>query len=266
MKKLFFLLLLSSSLYPALYSQEVIIGAPLSVEEEPGRQLKMDEPVGALVPAEATINPLDGQIKLDPVINSKEEKEAKKQDEKVISPVTPAQIAETFFVPQKFLQFSFGYLNSKWEKIHPNLDNGSVLTDFKVVSDMNKNVQLGFAVEIINDTSEQTLPDNIRVLQYKVFTDVHGPLFQDRLDWLAGLGLSIGDYSVRRLSRNALGEEVNTKIKSGTIYGLIPTAGVRFYLVDRNSIDLALEYHQYFSTPQRHISGLAFVPRFSFLF
>lgn len=281
MKKSFIHVLIMFSFSLSLHAQEVIIGAPLSSEEQPGRPLVRDgeKPVGTLVPAEAEINPADGQLKLDPVTNSKEEKAVeqaeaqKKADDQSpyqapaeVSPALPMYSQARPFIPQKYLQFAFGYLDSRWEKVHNSLDNGSILTDFKVVSDMNKHVQMGFGIEVVSDTSEQTIPDNIRVLQYKLFADYHAPLFMDRLDWMAGIGLSIGDYSIRRLSLNAAGEEVNTKIKSGTIYGVIPKAGIRFYLVEKNSIDLAVEYHQYFSTPQRFISGFAFVPQFSFLF
>lgn len=253
----------------SLYAQEVIMGAPLSVDEEPGRPLKtqQDQPIGAIVPAEAVINPNDGQIKLDKAetTTNADEKKEQSAEAKVIENLAVHQ-ASTPFIPQKYLQFGFGYLDSKWEKAHNSLDNGSVLTSFKVASDMNKKVQVGFAVEIMNDTSDQTMPDNVRVLQYRLFADYHAPIFAERLHWVAGLALSIGDYSIRRLSLNAQGEEVNTKIKAGTIYGLIPAAGIRFYLVDQNSFDIMVEYHQYFSTPQRYISGLALAPRFSFLF
>jgi hypothetical protein len=80
------------------------------------------------------------------------------------------------------------------------------------------------------------------------------------------VSFSIGDYSIRRLSLNAQGEEVNTKIKSGTIFGVAPAFGVRIYLVDRNSIDITGEYHHYFGKTQRYLGGFAFVPRFSFAF
>ena len=38
------------------------------------------------------------------------------------------------------------------------------------------------------------------------------------------------------------------------------------YNVDRNSIDITVEYHQYLGKPQRYVGGFAFVPRFSFVF
>lgn len=244
--------------------EEIVIGAPLSVEEEPGRTLKPDQPIGTLVPAKANINPVDGQLKLEPVPVTKEEE--KKTEEKNIEEVVVEQKIYRPFVPQKYIQFAFGYLDSNWEKADPSLDNGSVLTDFKIASDMNRNVQVGFAVEFIQDGSDQNIPDNIRVLQYRLFADAHGPIFEDRLHWIGGLAVAMGDYSIRKLTLNNQGQEVNTKISEGTMYGLIPSAGIRFYLVDQNSIDLTVEYHQYFSKPQSYIGGFALVPRFSFAF
>jgi opacity protein-like surface antigen len=242
--------------------EEIIIGAPLSVEDEPGRTLKQDQPIGTLIPVKANINPVDGQLKLEPIPVTKEDE--KKQEE--VSEIIIEQRYERPFVPQKYIQFSFGYLGSDWDKADPSLDNGSTLTTFNIASDMNKNVQVGFAVELIHDNSDQNIPDNIRVLQYRLSANYHGPIFEDKLHWIAGLAASIGDYSISKLSLNTLGQEVRTKISEGIIFGLIPSAGIRFYLVDQNSIDLSLEYHQYFSKPQSYIGGFALVPRFCFAF
>lgn len=93
---------------------------------------------------------------------------------------------------KKYLQFSFGYLNSRYEKIHPTLDNGSALMSFKFVADVSARVQTGFSVEILSDNSGQTVPDNIRVLQYRIFADYHAPLLNKgalKLDWVAGFRL-----------------------------------------------------------------------------
>jgi hypothetical protein len=150
--------------------------------------------------------------------------------------------------------------------VDSSLDNGSTLTDFRIVSDMNEHNQFGFAIELVHDTTQEAIPENIRALQYKLFMDYHHTIFADKLDWMAGVALSIGDYSIRKLSLNGSGEKVYTKLQSGTIYGVIPSAGLRFYLGGRNSIDISVEYHQYLSKPQSYIGGFAFVPRFSFVF
>ena len=278
MKKLGWLLFLCSI---NLQAQDVIVNPPLSIEPGAGREMVQDNaPVGSLVPAK--IDPVDGQLKLgeqktEPSVISKtamtpEVKLEVKPEIKeiVITPNVPEEIKliepTRYYPPQKYLQFSFGYLNSKWDKVDPTLDNGSMLTDFRVVSDMNEHNQFGFEIEMIHDTSNEAIPENIRALQYKIFIEYHRTIFTEKLDWLAGVALSIGDYSIRKLSLGAGGEKVYTNLKSGTIYGVIPSAGLRFYLGGRNSIDITAEYHQYLSKPQSYIGGLAFVPRFSFAF
>ena len=266
----------------SVYAQDVVVNPPLSIEPEAGQHLKGPvEPVeGALVPVKADIT-VDGQLKLEdkkPEAASVQENLQEKLQEKLVDKLDdkPASKpeAQAFQEPssvdllplEKYLQFSFGYLDSKWEKIDPSLDNGSLLTTFRVTADMNKHNQFGFAIELVSDKSSQSSPENIRAVQYKLFLDYHRTLFADKLDYLFGIALSVGDYSVRKLELNGSGQEVYSKIKSGTLYGVVPTAGLRFYLVGRNSIDIALEYHQYFSKPQSHIGGLALVPRFSFVF
>lgn len=245
-----------------VHAQEVIEGAPLSIEDEPTRQLKNDQPIGTLVPVSAEINPVDGQLKFDDPVHAKKE-EVKKEEAK--KEIVVEQRFQQPFAPQKYIQFAFGYLDSKWEKVDPALENGSNINAFRIASDMNKFLQVGFSLELLMDKSSQSIPDNIRVLQYRLFADAHGPIFEDRLHWLGGLGFALGDYSITKLTYNG-SVDVNTKISEGTIFGLIPMAGLRFYLVGQNSFDLTVEYHQYFSKPQSYIGGFALVPRFSFVF
>lgn len=269
MKKLGWLLLIVAF---NLKAQDVILNPPLDINHDGAREIQED--TGTIVPAK--IDPIDGQLKLIEKHDSKPVAESAplgqdtaedKRAETKAEIVVPPRILPTHYYPyEKYIQFSFGYLNSKWEKVDSSLDNGSTLTDFRVVSDMNLHGQFGFAIELIHDTSNESIPENIRALQYKLFIDHHRPLFADKLDWIVGMALSIGDYSIRKLGLNDSGEEVYTKLKSGTIYGAIPSTGLRFYLGERNSIDIGLEYHFYLSKPQTYIGGLAFVPRFSFVF
>jgi hypothetical protein len=262
------------------FSQAVIESTPLSIEEPAGRQI-IERPTGTLVPA--TINPEDGQLKLEPAGSSTSSStsseaiqiEDKKEEEKsseavevevVTAPKKENKAYQKYLGAEKFLQFSFGYLNSDYEKIDPSLDQGSMITSFRFVSDMNARFQTGFTMEVLTDNSGQDLPDSIRALQYKLFADYHAPIFPMKIDYLLGVSFSLGNFSIKRLSLNAQGEQVTTKLKSGTLIGIAPAAGLRIYLVDRNSIDLVVEYHQYFSNPQRYIGGFAFAPRFSFVF
>jgi hypothetical protein len=275
MKNLGWILLLVSF---NAFSQAVIESTPLSIEEPAGRQI-IERPTGTIVPA--TINPADGQLKLEPAgtstsssseaIQIEDKKEEVKSSEEaeaevVVSPVKESKVYQKYLGAEKFLQFSFGYLNSDYEKVDPSLDKGSMITSFRFVSDMNARFQTGFTMEVLTDNSGQDLPDSIRALQYKLFADYHAPIFPTKIDYLLGVSFSLGNFSIKRLSLNGQGEQVTTKLKSGTLIGIAPSAGLRIYLVDRNSIDLVVEYHQYFSKPQRYISGFAFAPRFSFVF
>ena len=231
------------------------------------------DPIGTISPVNT--NPKDGQLKL-------EDKSVAPTSTTNVTTVliennkTEVQIVDTNALLEsynarlgKYLQFSFGYINSRYEKIHSNLDNGSSQTAFKFVSDINSRVQTGFAIEVLSDTSGQSIPDNIRVIQYRLFADYHAPLIRlgsTRFDWVGGLSFSVGKYGIKRRYVNTQGEEVSVKIKNGTIIGLIPAGGIRVYLVGQSSFDLMFEYHQYFGNPQKYIGGLAISPRLSFQF
>ena len=225
---------------------------------------KVAAPVEPVVMAPVVpVNPQDGQIKLDPAQPKAIDKNPDVQNIEVLA-------FEYYDSPlKKYLQFSFGYINSKYSKVHPDLENGSVETAFKFVSDVTRNYQVGFAVEILSDTSDKKIPDNIRSLQYRLFVDYHAPLYQRgslKMDWVGGLSFSIGDYGIKRRFRGPQGEETSVSLKDGTIIGLIPAGGIRFYLVGQNSVDIMFEYHQYFGNPQRYIGGLAISPRINFEF
>jgi hypothetical protein len=266
--------------------------APLSVEDDGTRKIIIrnegeSAPVekakdviappvaeALVIPNDDVINPPEGAVKTQPVnpIDGQLKLEATSA---TVSEIAPAEnnVSEELFseyqshILNKYLQLSFGFLNSKYKKIHPSLENGSTMMSFKFVADVSTRVQSGFAVEVLNDKNGQTVPDSIRVLQYRLFFDYHAPLLSKdalKVDWMAGLGLSAGDFGIRRRYTNELGQEVSVKLKDGIIVGLIPTAGVRIYVFDKNSFDIMVEYHQYFSTPQKHIGGLAIAPRFSF--
>lgn len=248
----------------SVYAQDVVVNPPLSIEPEAGQRIKQDQPP-VTEPPHAVV---DGQLKL-------EDKKAEVTPAPAVPvvpvqsdrPAAPQEISVSSYQSlEKYIQFSFGYLDSKWEKIDPSLENGSTTTSFRVAADMSQHNQFGFAIELVSDKSSQSAPENIRAVQYKLFLDHHRPLFAGKLDGLVGLALSIGDYSLRKLELNGAGQEVYRKIGSGTLYGLVPSAGLRFYLGERNSIDIVLEYHQYLSKPQSHIGGLALAPRFSFVF
>lgn len=242
------------------------------------------EVIPAIAPiAEKSVpkNPVDGQLKLDgpaaptPVSQNKSV-EIQIQNTVVVPSAEQAptniDIVAIGYIEnplKKYLQFSFGYMNSRYEKIHSSLDNGSTMTSFRFVSDVTQKWQTGFAIEILADTSGQTTPDNIRVVQYRLFADRHAPLFYRgalKLDWVGGLSFSVGDFGIRRRYLNTMGQEVSVKLKDGIIVGLIPAVGLRIYLIGQNSFDLMVEYHQYFGNPQKYIGGLAISPRLSFEF
>lgn len=245
------------------------------------KEIIIEEPSVIITPVVVVpekTNPADGQLKLDakPEVQVKTEEvkiEDKRIDEAKVVTLPAKTETETMTVVfyentlKKYLQFSFGFLDSDYEKIHPNLDNGSNMTSLAFVSDMTIRLQLGFAMELLTDKSGQDIPDNIRSVQYRLFANYHAPVMgSSRVDWVGGLAFVIGDFGVRRRYINLQNEEASVKIKDGTIVGLIPAAGVRIYLVGKNSFDIMVEYHQYFGKPQSYIGGLAVAPRLSFEF
>ena len=283
------LLLISSN----AYSQGMLIEPPpLSVEDDGTRKIitrKQGEPVPvakildviAPQPVEAVmtpnddiinppiaeqsvpVNPVDGQLKLDT------------ETEKNVSIPTHNSVSEEVFIEyeqrslRNYLQYSFGYIDSQYKKIHPSLTNGSMMTSFKFVADISTRYQLGLSVEVLTERKNEALIDSIRTLQYRLFFDYHVPINtfgKMKLDWVAGFGFSVGDYGIKKSYVNLAGQNTSVKIKDGMIVGFIPAIGVRFYLFDQNSFDLMFEYHQYFTKPQRYIGGMAIAPRFSFLF
>lgn len=247
-------------------AQQIIESAPLSVEDDGTRKIIVKSvksessealSTSPIAPVQMAPYSNDGQLKLED-----SNKEAAVVIEKIPS------TAMIFLPPQRYLQFSFGFLDSKYDKVDPTLDNGSTLNSLNFVADYNQRLQVGMGVEVISDTSGQKIPDNIRALQYRVFVDRHVPMSfaSERFEWLHGLALSIGDYGFKKRYINGLGQEVSQRLSEGFLFGLIPGAGIRIYLVERISLDLLGEYHLYFGKPQTYLGGLAFSPRLNLVF
>ena len=246
----------------------------------PPSKIMASEPaiiVTPVVVAPEKINSADGQLKLDvqaPDLKVKVD-EIKIEDKRIDE-------AKVVILPEKnelkvmdvvsydntlknYLQFSYGYMDSNYEKIDSNLDNGSNIISIAFVSDMTTQLQAGFAMELIADKSGQDIPDNVRSIQYRLFANYHAPIFGG-VDWVAGFSFAVGNYSIEKRYINLAGAEVSQKIKDGSLIGFIPSAGIKFYLVGRTSLDIMAEFHQYFGKTQRYIGGLAVLPRFNFEF
>ena len=249
-------------------AQQVIEATPLSVEDDGTRKIivkseKVESseavstsPLAPVQETQSLVNSNDGKLKLEDNIEAS---------------VVIDKIPETkmiFFPSQRYIQFSFGFLDSKYDKVDPTLDNGSTLNSLNFVADYNQHLQVGMGVEVISDTSGQKIPNNIRALQYRLFVDRHVSMSfaPERFEWLHGLALSIGDYGLKKRYINGLGLEVSQRLKEGFLFGLIPGVGVRIYLVERISLDLLGEYHLYFGKPQTYLGGLAFSPRLNMVF
>lgn len=250
-------------------AQQVIEATPLSVEDDGTRKIivKSEKVESSEAISTSPIAPLPEQVQVAPNSNDGQ----LKLDENIEASVVIEKIPATtmvFLPPQRYLQFSFGFLDSKYDKVDPTLDNGSTLNSLNFVADYNQRLQVGMGVEIISDTSGQKIPDNIRALQYRLFVDRHVPMSfaSERFEWLHGLALSIGDYGFKKRYINGLGQEVSQRLKEGFLFGLIPGVGVRIYLVERISLDLLGEYHLYFGKPQTYLGGLAFSPRLNLVF
>ncbi len=247
---------------------EVIEPAPLSIEDDGTRKIKVrSEKEVATVSTLPASHTIDGQLKLEEnTVDAPKELVKTDIEIKEVSPKNleeKIEIINVFFHHKRYLQFSFGFLDSRYDKIDSTLDNGSSLSSLRFVGDYNRNYQFGIGAEVISDTSGQKIPDNIRALQYRLFVDRHRSVsfFNDHIEWLSGLSLSMGDYGIKKRYINGLGQEVSQKLHEGLLFGLIPATGIRIYLGETGSLDLLVEYHLYFGKPQTYLGGFAFSPR-----
>jgi len=248
------LLFLVLSLNNVLLAEQVIEPAPLSIEDDGTRKLKVNPEVK------------DGELKLTE--NKLEVKNADSISKTPDIKEENIQVIHVFFVRKRYIQFSISLLNSHYDKIDSSLDNGSTLSSLRFLGDYSQTYQVGLGVEVISDNSKQKIPENIRALNYRLFVDRHVPVsfFHDKIEGLYGLAFSMGDYGIKKRYINGLGQEVSQKIKEGLLFGLIPSAGIRIYLGQTGSLDVLAEYHLYFGKPQTYIGGMALSPRFNLEF
>ncbi len=272
----FTLLIFYSSL---LLAQESIEIAPLSVEDDGARRIKVN-PKSSQTETVAQPQPIDGQLKLEEPANSVASPEVEKKLEEKAADVTQKEVeivvekksAYVYVEEAKrrrvYIQIGFGYVNSQFEKVYYALDNGMTINSLKFVRDLSDHIQTGFGVEFYSDTSGEKLPDNIRSIQYRLSVDYHRELLKKvvKLDAIGGLSMTIGDYGLRRRYINGLGQEVSVKISEGTLIGIIPGLGLRAHFFEANSLDLLAEYHQYLGNPQKYYGGLGGMMRLNFGF
>ena len=258
------------------FAQESIEIAPLSVEDDGARKIKVNKD-SALAP-----QPVDGQLKLEDdkkeVTTEVKSTQPTQENEVVASPKKEIEVVvekkATHLLSEEqprrrvYIQIGYGYVNSKFEKVYYALDNGMTVNSLKFVRDLNEHIQTGFGVEFYSDTSGEKLPDNIRSIQYRLSVDYHRALFNKvvKLEALGGLSMTIGDYGLRRRYVNGLGQEVSVKISEGTLIGFIPGIGIRMPFFEANSLDLLAEYHQYLGNPQKYYGGLGGMMRLNFGF
>lgn len=282
-----FLILIGLLMSQKLFSSEVIESAPLSLENDGTRKIivRDQEKESAIAPA-----PIDGQLKLDSPIISPSNSPANSlatppengapsqvndihKSETISNEINPVEekkeFKENYFLSsKKYIQIGYGYVNSRYEKIESTLDNGSTVDSLRFLVDLNAHFQSGFGIEILSDTSGESIPDNIRAIQYRLFGVYHRPLMKNflHIEGLVGFGLSLGDYGVRRRYINGQGLEVTVKLNQGTLVGVVPEMGLRIPFMANHSFDLLVEYHQYFGSTQKNLGGLGFSPRVNFSF
>lgn len=246
-------------------NSQVIEPPPLSVEDD-GQRAIVTRGARDLKIEQSSTNPEDGQLKLEPAQKIQDWTSPKKVHE---AQLNEKQFIDTlnYFLGKRYLQIGFGFINSRYDKVYSTLDNGSEFMWFGFARDLTLNLQVGTLIQLISDKSPEKTPNNIRAVSANLFLDYHRPVYRDSIHGLAGLHLSIGDYSTRRLSTNAQGEMISTRLKSGVIIGLLPTLGGRFYFLNQFfALDLLAQYHHYFGKPQTYIGGFSYLTRVSFLF
>ncbi len=256
-----------------LKAEQVIEPAPLSIEDDGTRKIKIKSAQTSEAPSLPATHSIDGQLKLNEgsaPSDLKDKNETKEADlrSKEKSQVEKVELVRVFLERKRFIQFSIALLNSHYDKVDASLDNGSTISSLRFVGDYNQHFQIGIGAEVVSDTSGQKIPDNIRALNYRLFVDRHLPVsfLSDQFEWLSSLSFSMGDYGIKKRYINGLGQEVSQKLKEGLLFGLIPGAGMRICLGETGSLDLMAEYHLYFGKPQTYIGGFAFSPRFNLEF
>ncbi len=165
----------------------------------------------------------------------------------------------------RYFQLSYGYMNSRWDKLNSNLKKGTRVNSLRIIQNLSPNMQLGLGLDFSHAKEDSFVPENIRVFQFRINTEYVKPI-SNGIQFITGLGILVADYNIRKFSSKGAGTITYDTHGNGTAFGLAPEVGIRFYVTKQIAFDLIGDYSYYFSSPQDYMSGAGLHLRASFEF
>lgn len=166
---------------------------------------------------------------------------------------------------KKYFQLSYGYLTSNYSQFDSSLKNGSIISSLRFMVDVNKELQFGVGIETIQNKNSDAFLEDLTALQYQLCWDWVKPFKNSTWAGIYGFMIGLGDYSIRKkVILNGI--EYKETLDSGSLVGVIPNFGVRYYFSTSTSLDLLGAYDGYIGPRQKYLGGFSSSLRLSGLY
>jgi opacity protein-like surface antigen len=155
-----------------------------------------------------------------------------------------------------------GYLHSSWDKITPNLKEGSTYLGISLSREITEGFETGLTLMTVSENLDSNQNENI--FAWHLSFDGKYFFVPGAVRPFVGVGLAFGRYRVWPLQSEGSTSITYDKLASGLLVGLIPSAGLRFTLTEHMSFDAGLSYFAYADNPAFRVGGWALGATLSF--
>lgn len=149
-----------------------------------------------------------------------------------------------------------GFMNSSWNKIHPNLKKGSVRWGASVTREIVPNFEAGLGYRVFNRKPLSQGVEDIQKGEELVATGRYR-LGEGVISFVGGLDLSLGRYQAWSLSSTGPGAKATyITAGSGALPGIEPSIGASARVGETLRADIGFGYQIYLGSQAAKVGGL----------
>lgn len=194
----------------------------------------------------------------------KEVKEEPAEEKVVAASVPPGQVKKAHKIDwnfdwkerQRTIFFKFGFLNSSWDKVSPELKNGSTILGVGLNQSLSDSFSLGISLDFHHFQEGSLVPEEIRILGLRFEPQFLYPLNKN-ISLLGSFGLMLADSNIRKKIQSNNTTETYRVFSNGTVFALSPGVGMRTHFSPDVYFDLLGEYQFFVGKPEKYYGGLA---------
>lgn len=238
-----------------------------SVTDPSGEQAPSAKPVDELGVSEdqSPDGTISGEVKPTKAEEKKEEKvEGAAEVHEVAKKPSIDWKRINFFAAPRWFRLTGGRLWSTWSKIDSSLEDGSLITGFRIVQPVEGTpFSMAFGLDVVHGSGDSFNAESVRST-HVVLENEYDHSFTPKFSLVYGLSLEYADSNIRKVIGNNSERVTYEKFASGSTFGLVPAVSLRVKPADSFMLDLTPGYAFYFASPHDEMGGLSLRLRLNF--